>query len=89
MGWNDPRLEEDFISTVLLATSHLDLVVLHKKKRKVPQMQQTKVDEMTQKLKLIYGDKYQVVDETFSAVSLINLSIFGGRIGDVGIKIKS
>lgn len=75
MGWNDPRLEEDFISTVLQATSHLDLVVLHKKKRKVPQMQQTKVDEMTQKLKLIYGDKYQVVDETFSALSLIDLSI--------------
>jgi hypothetical protein len=75
MGWNDPKLEELFISSVLQAASHLNLVVLHKKKRKVPQTQQSKVDEMTQKLKSIHGDNYQVIDEAFSAVSLINLSI--------------
>ena len=75
MGWNDPKLEEIFISSVLQVASQLNLVVLHKKKRKVPQAQQTKVDEMTQKLKSIHGDNYQVIDETFSAVSLIELSI--------------
>ena len=75
MGWNNTKLEEEFISIVLQAASHFDLIVLHKKKRKVPQFQKTRTDELTQKLKSLYKDRYQVVDESFSAVSLIELSI--------------
>ena len=75
MGWNDPILEEIFIKIVLEVATELNLVVLHKRKRKVSQIHQLRVDKITQKLKAEYGDSYQPIDESFSANSLIELSI--------------
>jgi len=75
MGWNEPKLEEIFIDIVLEVATRLNLVVLHKKKRKVPEMQQARVDGITQRLKYEYGEYYQAVDESFSAASLIGLSV--------------
>ena len=75
MGWNDPILEETFIEIVLDVAMRLNLVVLHKKKRKVPEIQQVRVDEITLRLKSEYGEYYQAVDESFSAASLIGLSV--------------
>jgi polysaccharide biosynthesis PFTS motif protein len=75
MGWNDPLLEETFIKVVLEVATQLDLVVLHKKKRKVSQIHQQRVDKITERLKLEYGDSYQPIDESFSANSLIGLSV--------------
>ena len=75
MGWNDTDLEEIFISIVLEIASQLNLVVLHKKKRKVPGMDSTRVDEITDRLKSKYGSIYQPIDEDFSALSLIQLAV--------------
>jgi hypothetical protein len=38
-------------------------------------MQQARVDGITQRLKYEYGEYYQAVDESFSAASLIELSV--------------
>jgi hypothetical protein len=75
MGWNDPKLEEAFIELVLQAASRLNLVVLHKKKRKVPESNQAMQDRITHRLKAKYGAHYHVIDESFSAVSLVSLSV--------------
>ena len=75
MGWNDPKLEEAFIELVLQAATRLNLVVLHKKKRKVPESQLAIQDRITHRLKAEYGEHYQAIDESFSAVSLVALSV--------------
>ena len=75
MGWNDPKLEEAFIELVLKAATRLNLAVLHKRKRKVPESQLARLDEITHRLKSEYGEYYQAIDESFSAVSLVALSL--------------
>lgn len=75
MGWNDPNLEEAFIELALQAATRLNLVVLHKKKRRVPESNQVKQDRITHRLKAEYGKYYQAIDESFSAVSLVSLSL--------------
>ncbi len=75
MGWNDPKLEESFIELVLQAATRLNLVVLHKKKRKVPESNQAIQDRIAHRLKAEYGEYYQLIDESFSAESLVSLSV--------------
>jgi polysaccharide biosynthesis PFTS motif protein len=75
MGWNDPKLAVSFIELTLQVATRLNLVVLHKKKRKVPEAYRAIQDRITPKLKAEYGEHYQVIDESFSVESLVSLSV--------------
>ena len=76
LGWNDSKLEKDFIRLILEAVTPLNYGVIHKKKRKVSESSEIYLKEEIEDLKLEFGGLYLVVDEDIAPESLIENSSF-------------
>lgn len=74
MGWNNLELERLFIEIILEAAIEFDLVVLHKKKRFVAEIDKVHQEKLNNSLQRRFGKSYRRVDENYSPESIISVS---------------
>jgi polysaccharide biosynthesis PFTS motif protein len=74
LGWNDFYLEWIFISEILEATKNAEMTIIHKRKRPIEDRNSSMRQVNNFNLQSRYGKSYFVIDESFSAESLVDLS---------------
>jgi len=74
LGWNNFDLERLFISEILGTTKSADMTIIHKRKRPIKDRNSSKRQVNNLSLLSRYGKSYFVIDESFSAESVVDLS---------------
>jgi len=74
MGWNNLELERLFIEIILEAAIEFDLVVLHKKKRSVAEVDKVHQENLHDSLQRKFGNSYRSMSENYSPESIISIS---------------
>ncbi len=72
LGWDDPKMENEFIESILSIAAQYNMKVMHKKKRNVNQRIDFAQDEKFLDLKESFGENYIILDPDFSAESVIS-----------------